>query len=157
MYEYSVTLRTLYFIFFSKGSMAVDSQMNESFVMVDADPSSAADGFVRDDHPGESLNLSTSVEMAGSEIASQLTLAETRSACAPPESTSTAIARQPLANGLPMTVVQQTASEPVEPLNPAAVRLLDEEYFYMPQHLQQQYWQMRLREVRASCRNWFTF
>ena len=78
-------------------------------------------------------------------------------ACAPPESTSTAIAHQPLADGLPITVVQQTVSEPVEPLNPAAVRLLDEEYFYMPQHLQQQYWQMRLREVRASCKTWFTF
>ena len=116
--------------------------MNESFVMADLDPSPIADEFARDDHPGEDLNL-TSVEMAGSEIPSELTLAETRSAYAPPE--STAIARQPL-----MTMVQQTAFEPVEPLNSAAVRLLDEEYFYMPQHLQQQYWQMRLREVRAS-------
>ena len=124
----------------------MDPFLNESFVMLDADAASTADGFAHDDRPVD-LNLSTSVEMTGSEGASELTLAGSRSACAVPESSSSsaALARQPLADGMPGTVEQQT----VEPLDPAAVRLLDEEYFYMPQHLQQQYWQMRLREVRV--------
>lgn len=157
--------------------MALDAQqMNESFVMADAESNSGAGAEAEADAGGfEIANASsehfstTSVDMsvgetenrteteAAADAGTSVAVAETEvrssaGGAAPPSQSQLQPAR-PLAPKVssPIPTMENTIFEPFHQtfvqMNASAVRLMEEEYFYMPQHLQQQYWQMRIREV----------